>query len=78
MFLEVQSTTTCRFSGEDVTVTRYVNLNQASAIGAAEGVKKTQGYKSVIYMPNGWAYCSKLNPQEIFSQLNTTYIKDNA
>lgn len=64
MFLETTYYT------NDKRVTRFINLKQVVSMGNAEGDKAKEGYKTVLFMPNGYAMFSELSTQEIIDLLN--------
>lgn len=59
MFLE----TTYYTNGKEVK--RFINLKQVVSMGVAEGDKADQGFKTVLFMPNGYAMFSQLSTEEI-------------
>lgn len=52
-------------------IDRYINLSQVVSFGEAEGDRAEEGFKTVLFMPNGYAMFSKLSVEEIAAMYNS-------
>lgn len=53
-------------------INRWINLNQVVSMGDAAGDKAEQGFKTVLFMPNGYAMFSQLSVKEILVHTGET------
>lgn len=69
MFLKIE------YEGERGVISRLINLNQVVSMGEATGKYGDMGYKTVLFLPNGYAVYSKSTQQEILSAANIEVIQ---
>lgn len=61
MFIETEYETNGKL------ISRWINLSQVVSLGEAEGARKEDGFRTVLFMPNGYAMFSRMEPLAIIA-----------
>lgn len=71
MFIKTTYITEDRDGAGKKEVTRLININQIVSMGDAEGDRAREGFKTVLFTPNGYAMFSALAKEEIAALVNS-------